>query len=148
MCIETCHSSCPHNLSQTGPVSARDAGRTHLGGISSQPLPSCDLPSLPLAMGCLPSMSFLKPFSGCLRFILRMLLWLTVIIPELRFENKKCIWEKVKYHPPILCSPLPGYKQAHALLSLDINTAHTSIPLFCGQRSDQFFQHPVLKRTA
>ena len=99
MCIETCHSFCPDILNQTGPVSARDAGWTHLGGISSQPLLSCDLPSLPLVMGCSPSMSFLKPFSGCLRLILRMLLWLTVIIPDPRFENKELHTGKGKTSP-------------------------------------------------
>ena len=44
-------------------------------------------------------MSFLKPFSGCLRLILRMLLWLTVIIPDPRFENKELHTGKGKTSP-------------------------------------------------
>ena len=89
MCTETCHCSCPCVLSQAGPVSSGGAGQTHLGSISSQPLPSRDLPSPPSAVGCLPSASFLKPFSGRLWLILKMLLWLTLIIPGQRFGNKE-----------------------------------------------------------
>lgn len=72
-----------------GACEQRGAGRAHLGSISSQPLPSRDLPSPPSATGCSTSASFLKPFSGRLRLILRMLLWLTLIIPDQRFGNKE-----------------------------------------------------------